>query len=100
MKKPTKKHLEAVSRLLQAVRRCGANFKTGSESWIEMPDGTRHTVLEEHPNHWLFSTRVDAFLIVQRAIPRDHSEIQIQICLLRHHANYLEKFALPPAGNK
>lgn len=54
MNPPTKEHIEAVSRLLQACKLCGARFATGQTTVFTMPDSRSYRV-KEMITCWRFS---------------------------------------------
>lgn len=83
---PSKEHLEAVSRLLEACRLCGAKYH---ETHIEMSDRITHSI-NELPNRWVLSYEVNHNTTIQRTFPKIYSSKKIQIALLSHHLEILQ----------
>jgi hypothetical protein len=96
MKKPTLEQIEAVSRLLEACRLCGASFKTGKTTWIKMPDDTVFHIRERQAGWALSWLMPDHCGSLGRVIPKSSTARQIQKSILELHLKILENFSCDP----
>ena len=84
--KPTREHLEAVSRLLQACTLCGAKY---SPDKINMPD-SRIYKIEELVTCWRFTYRG-----FRRTVKKSCTAEQIKDQILEFHVTITQQKACP-----
>jgi hypothetical protein len=89
MNPPTKEHVEAVSRLLQACRLCGASFRTGVKTEITMPDNRTYRV-DERITCWRFSHKG-----FSRTFKKAHTAEKLKDQILEFHVRISQEKACP-----